>query len=455
MRRFRPGERGRGEQRRRAGPGPGTGRADIGTAYEFRARVGGTAAPDSAPDASAPGSPAAPRSTPPADEAAGLPPRRKRHRRRRLVLIIVAAVIVILIAGSYATAEYTSRTPFCNTCHEMNPYYASWEASVHDQVECVQCHIPPGVIPFTKTKLFSFREIWVHITGTPTAPLAVTREIPSSNCLSCHPNPGDATLGDVAFSHDAHAAESCVDCHVRLVHRTVNPPDYVPPAEMSSCLVCHDGTIASSECSYCHQPPHEPRGECSNCHNQDSWIGALADHPFPLVGADARLTCTDCHASQPGVEKIPGTELFQADPACVSCHGDHPRRADRLRPLPHAGGMDAGRVPASLRPGGGPRQPHLHRLPCEQAGRRERSRHSVAQGRPRLRLVPRGPPRRVDRLRPLPHAGGMDAGHVPASPGRRAYPRRRASPRLLGLSPVSGFATSSCSCHGGGAPGGD
>ncbi len=278
---------------------------------------------DSAPTGSALGSPAFQEAAPPIGEAAGLPPKRKRHRRRRVVLIVIAAVIVILIAASYATAEYTSRTPFCNTCHEMNPYYASWEASVHNQVECVQCHIPPGVIPFIQTKLFSFREIWVHITGTPTAPLAVTREIPNSNCLSCHPNPGDATLGNVAFSHDGHTDESCIDCHVRLVHRTVNPPDYVPPAEMSSCLVCHDGTTASSECSYCHQPPHEPRGECSNCHNQKSWRGALADHPFPLVGAHASLTCTDCHASKLGVEKIPGTELFQADPACVSCHEDH------------------------------------------------------------------------------------------------------------------------------------
>lgn len=255
------------------------------------------------------------------------PPPRRRRRRRRLIIIIVAAVLVVLVGGSVATAEYTSRSAFCDSCHEMGPYYTSWQESAHAQVDCVDCHVPPGVIPFIETKLFSFREIWVHIAGSPVPPLAVTRDIPDSNCLSCHPDPGDATFGDpdlagVAFSHDEHTDENCVDCHVRLVHRTVSPPDYVPPGDMSSCLECHDGTNAPGDCSYCHSPPHEPRGECGGCHGLESWTGALTAHPFPLEGAHASLGCSDCHVSKPGVENIPGTQLPQADPACVSCHGD-------------------------------------------------------------------------------------------------------------------------------------
>jgi len=255
------------------------------------------------------------------------PTKRRRIHRRRLILIVITALVIVLVGASVATAEYTSRTSFCNTCHEMNPYYDSWKTSAHAGVDCVDCHIPPGIISFLETKLFSFREIWVHFTGTPTPPLAVTRDIPNANCLSCHPNPGEATLGatglaGVFFSHDDHAAENCIDCHVRLVHRTVSPPDYVPPGEMAFCLECHNGTTASSDCSYCHSAPHEPRGECNSCHNQTSWTEATVDHPFPLAGAHAGLTCTDCHVSRPGVENIPGTELPEADPACISCHGD-------------------------------------------------------------------------------------------------------------------------------------
>jgi cytochrome c nitrite reductase small subunit len=250
------------------------------------------------------------------------PEKRRRFRRRRLALIIVAAVIVVVGGAAFATAEYTSRSSFCNTCHEMDVYYQSWQASVHTGAECRACHIPPGTVPYIETKLFASREIWVHITGDPKPPLTVTREIPNTNCLACHPDPGDFTLANSAFSHGIHESQNCIACHVRLVHRDVNPPYYASPAAMSSCLKCHDGKTAPSQCSNCHTPAHEQRGDCGTCHNQNSWTAAGAEHPFPRVGAHASLACADCHAAKPGAETIPGTSLAKADPACISCHGD-------------------------------------------------------------------------------------------------------------------------------------
>jgi nitrate/TMAO reductase-like tetraheme cytochrome c subunit len=252
------------------------------------------------------------------------PPRRRR-RRWIIGLSIAGAIIVLLIVASFVTAHYTSKSSFCNTCHEMHPYYNSWLDSVHatPTAECRQCHIPPGPIPYIKTKLFSFREIWVHVTGSPTPPLAVTREIPNSNCLECHNPPTDPELPTVTFSHETHSGLDCISCHVRLVHRTVNPPYYENPAAMKSCLQCHNGSIAPGRCSTCHTPPHEPRGECSDCHSTVGWANVDFKHPFPLTGGHATLACTDCHVSKPGVENIPGTDLPKADPACVSCHGDH------------------------------------------------------------------------------------------------------------------------------------
>ncbi len=259
-------------------------------------------------------------------------PAGKPHRRRRrwiLGLSIFGAVIVLLVIASFVTAHYTSASPFCVSCHEMDPYNASWQDSTHASpaAECRDCHIPPGALSYVETKLFSFREIWVHLTehsgeGHSEPPLAVTREIPNSSCYRCHETPVDTTLGNVPFSHEAHADESCIDCHVRLVHRGVPPLAYRDPAAMSSCLTCHDGSTAPGQCSYCHTPPHQPRGECSSCHSLTSWGSAGSGHPFPREGAHAGLDCTDCHVSKPGVENIPGTTLARADPACNSCHDD-------------------------------------------------------------------------------------------------------------------------------------
>ena len=255
-------------------------------------------------------------------ETATPKPTKRRKLRRRWVALII--VVVVVVAAAFVTAHFTSRSSFCDTCHEMNVYYASWQGSVHSTAQCRDCHIPPGTIAYIETKLFSFREIWVHITSKAEPPLAVTREIPNSNCLACHSNrPRTIQLGNVTFSHTVHQSQNCIACHVRLVHRDVNPPYYKNPGAMSSCVVCHDGKTAPSTCSTCHTPPHEARGECSSCHNTQSWTAGSTAHPFALTGGHASLNCTDCHVSKPGVATIPGTTLAKADPACISCHGDH------------------------------------------------------------------------------------------------------------------------------------
>jgi nitrate/TMAO reductase-like tetraheme cytochrome c subunit len=171
-----------------------------------------------------------------------------------MVSSIIGAVIVVLIIAAFVAAHFTSASSFCNSCHEMNSYYASWQASTHKTAQCRDCHIPPGFIPYIETKLGSLREIYVHLTGSPKAPLAVTRKIPNASCFRCHPNPPpNRTLRDVTFTHaKKHAGLSCISCHVRLVHRTVNPPAYVDPGQMSSCLTCHNGSTAPSDCAYCH-----------------------------------------------------------------------------------------------------------------------------------------------------------------------------------------------------------
>jgi len=247
----------------------------------------------------------------------------RRKRRWVLGLSIVGGLIVLLIIAAFVTAHFTSASSFCDTCHEMDKYYATWQTSEHATAECRDCHIPPGAVPYIETKLGSFREIYIHFWGDPDAPLAVTREIPNESCFRCHDDPpADPSLLTVTFSHDSHRDAYCITCHVRLVHKGVPPLEYRDPAEMSSCFVCHDGKTAANTCSYCHTPPHEERGECSSCHTTSGWTSAAADHPFALTGAHADLDCARCHVGGPGVANIPGTNLPQAQPTCISCHQD-------------------------------------------------------------------------------------------------------------------------------------
>ena len=140
--------------------------------------------PQGAPSSDAPAETPAgtPAETPAAGTAAPAsaekPPKKPRkHRRLKLAAIIVGAIIIVFAGASFATAEYTSRSKFCDSCHEMDPYYQSWQASVHKTADCRDCHIPPGFIPYVETKFGSLREVWVHFSSHPEAPLAVTRQI--------------------------------------------------------------------------------------------------------------------------------------------------------------------------------------------------------------------------------------------------------------------------------------
>ena len=47
----------------------------------------------------------------------------------------------------------TGQTGFCNSCHIMNPYYASWQTSGHASVNCLDCHLQPGFSGYVKGKI--------------------------------------------------------------------------------------------------------------------------------------------------------------------------------------------------------------------------------------------------------------------------------------------------------------
>lgn len=263
-----------------------------------------------------------------------------RPRRRRIVYLLPAAVVllVILTGASFVAAEYTSRSTFCNSCHEMNRYYNSWHASAHADVPCKSCHVPPGVASFAKTKVFALREVYVHFTHQVKVPLGVTRHVSNNVCTRCHTDGGSAkvptkvVLASSSFTHGFPHDGSCVrgGCHRRLVHQTVTPPTYIRPASMPACFACHTQQQTKQDCAYCHpDPPHDALGSCARCHSLRQWTIADFKHPFPLQGGHASVACTRCHPkASPGAGLMASGgkvrfDFGKASTTCVGCHGDH------------------------------------------------------------------------------------------------------------------------------------
>ncbi len=237
------------------------------------------------------------------------------------VLLALGLAVILVVGSMLVAAKATESNRFCGyDCHEMLPYAQTWEASKHDTVDCVRCHIPPGIWNFMKTKFFALRELEVHFLGQVKAPIAVTRSIPDPVCEECHP-PADlqepVQLVTASFSHPSHTkGAACIACHAQVVHHPIPGVTYIPPRSMTACFDCHDGKQEPNGCSYCHSAPHPNRGPCTDCHNLETWVPGPFHHPVPLTGPHATILCESCHTSGTGKTMGP------AD-GCVNCHGNH------------------------------------------------------------------------------------------------------------------------------------
>jgi nitrate/TMAO reductase-like tetraheme cytochrome c subunit len=114
-------------------------------------------------------------------------------RHRRGLLIAVALFILTFGALSVAgvkTYQYTESSEFCGTlCHTMDPQYARYERSAHENVECAQCHIGPGTSFFVKSKIDGIRQVYAMATNTYSRPIKspVHNLRPSrETCETCH-----------------------------------------------------------------------------------------------------------------------------------------------------------------------------------------------------------------------------------------------------------------------------
>ena len=234
---------------------------------------------------------------------------------------LVALGVLVVVAGAYVvTSQYTSRPAFCNTCHEMTPYYAAWQGGAHAEVSCISCHVDPGFVADLAHKPAALYEVWVHFTGDPTFPTTEV-PLPDSRCLGCHPGTVDPGLSN--FDHEQHRQGlSCKTCHDTTGHavtaaalsaagilnaevqaqrdaRTVamGAGSALGGHVAVSCSNCHD--MATSACSACHEPPADhPAGVCTDCHSPgDSWA---FEHPDIRGEHSSRsFACILCHPTGP------------------------------------------------------------------------------------------------------------------------------------------------------------
>ncbi|MCX6583800.1 MAG: cytochrome c3 family protein [Candidatus Aminicenantes bacterium] len=234
--------------------------------------------------------------------------------------IIAVAVTLVLLAALMSTVlEVTSTPRFCNTCHNMKPYYTSWLESSHKDVTCTDCHFPPGIKNKIKGKFTALSMVVNYFTGIykRNKPWA---EISDESCMrgGCHETrmlKGKVDFKkNIIFDHTPHLEGMrrgkklrCTSCHSQIVQGT-----HMSVTE-TTCFLCHfkntgeGSAISANQCTQCHTPPTSPAGK--------GGVGGLTPYDHTMV-LEKKIACQKCHGAMVvGDGSVPKNR-------CNICHGD-------------------------------------------------------------------------------------------------------------------------------------
>ena len=265
---------------------------------------------------------------------------------KRLFLAITVT-FVILAAVLFITVELTSTPKFCNSCHNMKPYYQSWLKSSHKDVTCTDCHFPPGIKNKIKGKMTAVSMLVNYFTGVyrKNKPWA---EISDLSCMrtGCHEKrklTGKVNYKkNIIFDHGPHLSDlrrekklRCTSCHSQIVQGS-----HISVTE-TTCFLCHFKDIdpvkenKMNRCTKCHTPPFKKSGETEK---------VLYDHKFVLEkkiecqkchgemvvgdGTVLKVRCNNCHFEKEKIKQFDNTELMHKNHItdhkieCDQCHTD-------------------------------------------------------------------------------------------------------------------------------------
>lgn len=169
--------------------------------------------------------------------------------RRRATVLIVGIFLGITAWGGVNTAiEWSNRSDFCISCHEMRVPYEELKKTLHfnnrtgTTVACADCHVASGKTPEDygrkfAMKLVAARDLVAHLAGRLDGPKefdahrlemaervwARMSEADSKECRNCH----DFNTMDMSKQKSRSRAmheeaqenrKTCIECHKGIAH---------------------------------------------------------------------------------------------------------------------------------------------------------------------------------------------------------------------------------------------
>ena len=114
---------------------------------------------------------------------------------RRIGWFFAVTTLLNILVGTqvtYRAVKHMETPQFCGaTCHTMAPEFAAYQNSPHSKVECVGCHVAPGVSGWIDSKASGTRQLIETVMNSYPRPipsaLESSRLVPASEtCENCH-----------------------------------------------------------------------------------------------------------------------------------------------------------------------------------------------------------------------------------------------------------------------------
>jgi len=194
------------------------------------------------------------------DEAKEYPPKRGFFSRLlnpprcSMLQMIVIGVFggIIIWGGLNMGMEYTNRSEFCMSCHEMTIPFEELKKTVHYKnrsgttVQCADCHVASSKTPTdymfkSFQKIMAARDVIGHIKGTVDTPekfeayrLTMAERVwdrmierDSKECRNCHKfetmDPDKQKDRSVVKHEGAiEDGKTCIECHKGIAHKPVH-----------------------------------------------------------------------------------------------------------------------------------------------------------------------------------------------------------------------------------------
>ena len=254
--------------------------------------------------------------------------------------IIIISVLLIFSVGTLYTAykvnDYFENNPkACSVCHVHDIANKAWGTSVHNGINCHECH--------HSTKIDQMRQLYnfVVLGHNKVSPRHGEVIVPLKTCFSCHweknakfPNAPNISRSRYHAKHVFIERIECTKCHGYRTHQFSLEERY--------CLTCHKGKevhgtgMEKLACLNCHTDRtanlRPGPGKCLFCHGSEKYrkellAGGTLDvthfQPDERVinravkikrpeGAPMQFNCYECHKPHKSARPDWGD--------CFSCH---------------------------------------------------------------------------------------------------------------------------------------